>query len=192
MTDDYDQTGFTMPSRGCALCLLAIAVIAIILPLAIRRARQQTRLESERQQAEWRQMWFMRVKQGGPAVSVLDAQLLPMLAEDNDCIRNLKELHFAMVEITPENAAHISRLTNLRSISFYDTRGADHVLEHSRDLRIEELSFDSSPVSQDSLRIVTELPCLKKLHFGHALGPDALTILKALPPGTAVETEEVR
>lgn len=192
MTDEKGQTGFTMRSRRYALCLLAIAVIAIILPLAIRRARQQARLESERQQAERRQMWFLRVKQGGSAVSALDAQLLPMLAEDNDCIRNLKELHFAMVEITPENATHISRLTSLRSIAFYDTRGADYVLEHSRDLPLEELSFDKTPVSHDSLRIVTKLPCLTKLRFGHALGPDTSTILKALPPGTAVEIEAVR
>jgi len=192
MADDDDHTGSTKPSRGCVSCLTAIAVIAIILPIGIRYARQHARLKSERQQAEWRQKWFSMVKQGDSRVSVLDAQLLPMLAEDNDCIKNLKELCFAMVEITPEHAAHVSRLANLRSIHFYDTRGADYVLAHSRNLRIEELSFDSTPVSHDSLRIVTELPCLKKLHFGYELGSEELVILQALPPGVAVEAGEFR
>ena len=136
--------------------------------------------------------WFSTVKEGEHRVSVLDAQLLPMLAEDNDCIKNLKELCFAMVEITPEHAAHVARLVNVRSIHFYDTRGADFVLEYSRNLPIEELSFDSTPLSHDFLRILTELPCLKKLYFGYELGPHELVILQALPPGVAVETGEFR
>ena len=192
MIDNEERTGFEKPSRGCASCLTAIVALTVLLPLAILYSRQHARLESERQRAEWRQKWFSTVKQGDHKVSVLDAQLLPMLAEDNDCVKNLKELCFAMVEITPEHAAHVSRLANLRSIHFYDTRGADYVLAHSRNLPIEELSFDSTPVSHDSLRIVTELPCLKKLYFGYELGPDELVILQALPPGVAVETGESR
>ena len=192
MTQDDTHSDSPGQSRGCVWWFAAIGTLAVILPFAARYHRERDRVEAERLRAERRAESIDRVKRGDDSVSVLDPQLLPMLADDRDCIDNLHSLWFAMVEITPEDASYVSRLVNLRSISFYETRGADFVLTQSRHLQLEELSFVKTALSQDSLRILTELSCLKRVLLGYELEPDELAILRALPPGVTLEIGDPR
>lgn len=175
------RAGSKKTLRGCATCLTVIVACAIILPIGIRHLRQQARLARERQQAEWREKSFNRVKNGDHIGVVMDSQLLPMLATDNDCVKNLNELQFDMVEIMPEHAVHVSRLTNVRYIGFYDTRGADYVLEHSRDLPIEKLFFHQAQVSHDSLHSLANFPHLEAIYFHQVLHAEEIAILESLP-----------
>lgn len=132
-------------------------------------------------------MCFDQVKNGGHVASVTDDQLLPLLACDSDCVANVRALDFDMVEVRPASAIYVSRLVHVRSMVFYHMRGADHVLEHSGGLPIEQLSFYSTPLSQKSLHIVVGRPTLKTLYIGHMLQPDEMAILQGLRPEVGVE-----
>ena len=175
--------------HGCVGCLTISLGVAIVLPVGMLYLRHQSRLGAEQRRADLRQKWFHDVKNGSHLVSVLDSRLLPMLASDADCVAVLDQLSFAMVDVAPEDAEHIAQLINVRHISFYDTRGADYVLLHARGLAIETLSFDKTRLSDDSLRGLAGFPRLTKVRFGYA-DAHALAILRGLPPGITVETQD--
>ena len=173
--------------RDCLTCLTTALALAIAAPFGIRYLHEQSRVALERQQAAWRQKWFSEVKNGKCHVVVSDMRLLPMLAADSDCVANLVDVTFSMVNIEPADAKDISRLSNVQSIGFYDTRGAEHVLEHARGLPIEKLFFECASVPDDSLRRLSEFPGLKQVHFEQVMEPDEIAILKTLPPRISVQ-----
>lgn len=168
-------------------CLTILILLAIGLPLGISYLRRQARLNLERQRAEWRQKCFDDVKNGDTQAMVMDSLLLPMLAQDPECVANVRSLYFSMVNIDSTVAQNVASLTNVEDIGFYDTSGADIVLRHARRLPIESLFFEVSHVSHDSLRALSEFPKLKKVHFEQVMAPDEIAILKALPSGIVVE-----
>lgn len=136
--------------------------------------------------AFWREQSFNDVKNGDSHVLVTVPGLLPMLANDVDCVANLEIINFSN-EITPEDAEHVARLINVKQLSFYDARGADYVLEHAHNLPIEELFFEVSGVSDESLRSLLDFPKLKKVQFEQMMSPDEIAILKQLRPEIEVE-----
>jgi len=107
-------------SRNWLTCLAILALLAITLALGITYLREQSRLRLERQRAEWRQKRFNDVKNGGTQATVMDSLLLPMLANDPECVANVRSLYFSMVEIDPEEAENVVRLTNVNDIGFYE------------------------------------------------------------------------
>jgi len=174
-------------SRNCLIFLVILILVAIALPLGISYLREQSRLELERLRAEWRQKWFDHVKKGHTQATVMDSLLLPMLANDPECVAKVQSLYFSMVNVDPEDAKNVARLTNVQDIGFYDTSGADVVLKHARGLPISSLFFEGSHLSHDSLRALSEFPKLKKVHFEHVMPLDEVAILKALPSRIFVE-----
>lgn len=177
----------TTSSRNCLTCLTILILFAVALPIGISYLRKQARLNLERQRADWRQKVFDDVKKGGTQATVMDSLLLPMLAKSPECVANVRSLSFSMVTIDPDDAENVASLTNVTDIGFYDTSGADVVLNHASSLPIESLFFEVSRVSHDSLRALSEFPKLKKVHFEQVMDPDEIAILKALPSGIAVE-----
>ena len=109
-----------------------------------------------------------------------------MLANDTDCVNNIEELHFDMVTIAPTDAEHVAKFANVRSIGFYDSRGADYVLKHSRSLPIEEMHFEMARLSEETLRSLKNFSSLKEVRFEHVLYPNEIKILKSLPPQITV------
>lgn len=186
MTETTASESQPLLSRGCLASLVALSAFVGLLVVGIAYLRQQQRLSFERQKAEWRQAAFDRVKNGDHRVSVMNSKLLPMLAHDADCIANLKELNFSMTEITPEDARLVSQLTNVQTLSFYDTQGADLVLENARDLPITKMRFEMDRLSKNSLRRLSEFPGLTDVHFEHVMFPNEIAILETLPPRITV------
>ena len=174
------------PLRQGLGCATIAALICGAVLLATRYAREQSRLAFEREQAQRRQEAFEKVRSGDHNIFVDDAELLQMLANDAECVKNLTEVVFFMADLTPEYAEHIARLTNVRSIGFYDTDGADYILQHAGELPIEELSFETTPLSDDSLRNLSKFSKLREVHFEQVLDRDAIAILETLRPEVAV------
>ncbi|QEG40163.1 hypothetical protein [Roseimaritima ulvae] len=172
--------------RGYVIALTVLSAFAGLLVIGIPHLREQRRLSFERQKAEWRQEALDRVKNGDHRVSIMDPDLLPMLAHDADCVANLKELSFSMTEIAPDNARFVSQLKNVQSLYFYDTHGADIVLEHARDLPITKLGFEMDRLSKDSLSKLAEFPDLTDVHFEHVMFPNEVAILESLPERISV------
>jgi hypothetical protein len=179
---------FRKPSRGCLACLTAAVVLGAFTTFGVRCLHEHSRVALERQELEQRQELLNGVKGGRRTVIVRDTRLLPMLADDPACVANLAEMTFSMVNITAGDAAQVSRLINVRSMVFYDTRGADYVLEHARGLPIERLFFEKARLSSDSLRSLSQFPRLKTVHFEYDVHPDEIAILRSLPPRITVET----
>ena len=173
-------------SRGCLVSLVASSAFVGLLVVGIPYLREQQRLSFERQKSEWRQDAFDRVKNGDHRVSIMDSKLLPMLAHDADCIANLKELNFSMTEITADDARFVSQLMNVQTLFFYDTHGADLVLENARDLPITKMGFEMDRLSKDSLRGLSDFPGLTDVHFEHVMFPNEIAILETLPPRITV------
>lgn len=165
--------------------VVSLAFVGLLV-IGITFQREKQRLSFERQRTQWRQGSFDRVKRGDQFALIMDSKLLPMLANDADCIANLSGLSFSMTQITDEDARFVSQLSNVQTLSFYDTRGADLVLENARDLPITQMGFDMSRLYKDSLRTLSQFPDLSKLHFGHVMYPSEIAILKTLPPRITV------
>jgi hypothetical protein len=182
MTETNASETQPLLSRGCLVSMLVLLAFAGLLVVGIPYVRERQRLTFERQKAERRQGAFERVKNGDTRVLVMDSKLLPMLARDADCVANLKELNFSMTAIAPNDARFISQLKNVRVLTFYDTQGADHVLENARDLPITRMGFEMDRLSKDSLVTLADFPDLTDVHFEHLMYPNEIAVLEMLPP----------
>jgi len=162
---------------GSIVVISVVFVVGVVVILVIghRLSRQQARIE-------WRQKFFNRVKQDGVHTGhVIDALMLPMFAGDEECVSRIDALLFDMVTVTPELAAHVAQLKNVQRLSFYDTRGAEHVLANARNLPIRSIFFHQAGVPRDSLRSLADFPSLKAVYFQQVLHPDEIEILNSLP-----------
>ena len=184
-----EKTSETKPflSRRCLVSLVISLTVLGLLFRGIPYVREQQRLSFERQNAEWRQNAYQRVKHGDDQVSIMDSKLLPMLASDADCVANLKALYFSMSEIADGDARFVSQLSNVQTLSFYDCQGADLILKNARELPITRMGFKMSRLPKDSLRTLSEFPELSKVHFGHVMFPNEIAILESLPPRIVVD-----
>ena len=164
--------------------IVGVTLIAfgIAIWVGISHLQELAHIELERKESEWRQKWFDDVKGGKHYATIMDPKIIPMLANDSDCVRNITALHFSMVKIEPNEASPIEQLVNVRHIFFYDTRGTDAVLESAKKLQVESLAFDMARPSEASLKGLADFPSLKKIHFGHILYPREIAILETLDP----------
>lgn len=174
------------PSPASRYCLIALIALSALLVVGIPYLNEQKRVSLELQKAEWRQNEFNRVKNGAQDVLIMDSRLLPMLAQDADCIANAQQLKFSMTEITPDDARFISQLTNVKTLYFYDTHGAELVLENALDLPIGKMGFEMDRLSKDALRKLSDFPVLTDVHFEHVMYPDEIALLEKLPPRITV------
>ena len=187
MTEPSTVETTPVVSRGCLKSLVLPAVILVLFVIGLPFLREQQQLALERRNVERRQKSFDAVKRGEPRVLIMDPKLLQMLADDADCVANLRELDFSMTKITAEDASHVSRMSNLELLNFYDTHGADFVLENARELPIKKMGFEMARLSKDSLRSLSDFNELTEVHFEHVMFPDEIEILKALPTRTKVQ-----
>lgn len=174
-------------SRGCLKSLVFPALVLALIAFGIPLLRQQQQLALDRRNAERRQELFDAVKRGEPRVLIMDSKLLQMLADDTDCVANLRELDFSMTKVTAEDASHVSRMSNLELLYFYDTHGADFVLESARELPIKKMGFEMARLSKDSLRSLSDFQELTEIHFEHVMFPNEIEILTSLPARTKVQ-----
>ena len=160
------------PSRGCLSCLVFLIAFVVALPFGISFIREQERLAHERWKAEKREECFSEVKNGAKLGFVFDPLLLPMLANDADCVANLEELYFTTGEIDSESAKHIARLANVKQIDVYEAGGVDFIVENARNLPIESMCFESVRLSKESLRSLSDFPKLREVYLTQGLGPE--------------------
>jgi hypothetical protein len=174
-------------------CFAIVASLPVLLGVAGWLAIRQNDAAEAHRRAQWRQQEFNRFKQGkdnNDRAMVMDGELLAMLAGDPDCVNRVTTLDFTSTTITPEAAAQVARLKNVREITFYDTQGADEVLSHARHLPIEKLYFSTSRVSPDSLRSLANFPQLKRVDLEFAFDAEHIEALETLPPEIAVHISQ--
>jgi hypothetical protein len=171
-------------SVGClgAVCLL-IAGVAF----GISQLRQLATRNLVRQQAEWRQRAFDRVKQGDSSALVMDSKLLPMLANDSECKRIVTGLDFASTNIDASDAKYVGQLQNVTSMTFYCTTGTKDLLLAARSLPIADIHFEMPDLTAESYLILKDFPHLKKVRFEHVMDDEWIDRLRSELPDVIVD-----
>ncbi len=101
------KTNLLLRVAGCLCVTVAVAALVVI---GISHLRQQERLSRDKMWQEYRQNEFLSVKRGNSRPYVMDSKLLPMLANDDDCIRVVTHLDFASTDMDASDAASVSKL----------------------------------------------------------------------------------
>lgn len=143
-------------------CLVIVAIVVGVIAFGIIELRRQARLSLERSKAQWRQKAFDSVKQGDSSALVMDSKLLPMLATDAQCQKNVTRLDFALTELDAVDSSFVAELPNVTSMSFYCTRGTQPLLIAARTLPITYLYFEMPDLPVESYLLLKEFPHLKK------------------------------
>ena len=175
--------------RILGLAILTLVLIGIAMWAGISHMQEVARIDFERTKSKWRQKWFDDVKGGQHYATVMDPKIIPMLANDSECVQNITELYFSMVTIAPNDTPPIEQLVNVRHLAFYDTHGTDEVLESAKKLPIESLAFVMARPTEASLRGLADFPSLRKIHFGHILYPREIAILESLDPAIELDAK---
>ena len=118
----------------------------------------------------------------------MDSKLLPMLATDSDCQKNVTRLDFASTEIDSDDALYIAELPNVTSMTFYCTQGTKHALRAASKLPITDLFFEMPDLPVESYIMLKDFPHLKKVRFEQVMEDEWIERLKSELPGVNIDT----
>jgi hypothetical protein len=169
-------------------CLSVVLILGGILAVGIIQLREEARLSFERSKQQWRQKEFDSVKRGDSSALVMDSKLLPMLATDSDCQKNVTRLDFASTEIDSDDALYIAELPNITSMTFYCTQGTKHALRAAGKLPITDLYFEMPDLPVESYLMLKDFPHLKKVRFEQVMEDEWIERLKSELQGVNIDT----
>jgi len=169
-------------------CLSIVLILGGILAFGIIQLREQARLSFERSKQQWRQKQFDSVKRGHSSALVMDSKLLPMLATDSDCQKNVTRLDFASTEIDSDDALYIADLPNVTSMTFYCTQGTKHALRAAGKFPITDLYFEMPDLPVESYLMLKDFPHLKKVRFEQVMEDEWIERLKSELPSVIIDT----
>lgn len=175
-TQRVPVTGYSFRS-----CITIVAVVFILVSALLFAARTYMQDPVERDRVERLHTEFDRIKAGGHSAYVFDSRLLPLLAGDADCLKNLTSLYFSMFDVRERDIKSIALMSNVREITLYGTDGAEHVIVHALELPIETVNLEQITLPKRSLRLLTHFPNLKVVAFDHVLDDAEFEFANALP-----------
>lgn len=157
--------------------------------------------EFEKRQIERWQEYVSAVKAGndGSGIFVNDPTLVEMLANEPDCIANLTTLYFSMAELDDARFAAFKKLTNLKSVGFYDCQGMDAAAKTIEGMpSIEEIWCEGECFTAAGVKSLATLPNLKRVEFVWEVDPAYEQLLRTtlpnveikLPPSEELETQQ--
>ena len=152
--------------RGCLVVAGVGVGFVILMAILIPIAREKSRRDFEQSQSELRMRLFSQVKNGddGSRIFIFDPIQIEMLANDADCVANLKMLYFSSVDLSSPHVSAAGKLTNVRQICFYDSDNPDNLLLAMKGLHsVEEVQFETSHIPDNTATILTGFPNLKKV-----------------------------
>lgn len=186
MTDaKSDQSNSFVRVLGC---LGIVLVLGGFLAFGLTLLREEARLSFERSKQEWRQKQFDSVKRGDSSALVMDSKLLPMLATDSDCQKNVTRLDFASTKIDSADALYIAELPNVTSMTFYCTHGTKRALRAASKLPNTDLYFELPDLPVESYLKLKDFPHLKKVRFEQVMEDEWIERLKSELPSVNIDT----
>jgi len=166
---------------------VAVGLVRAVLMCAYV-ARKQLSEDIARDQQERRLRMFADVQSGRSDVSVSDAALIEMFANDPKCVETLTLVHFFAADLSDPRFRRVADLVNVNEMGFYDCENADNVLAVSKDMNsIQTLSFEVTRISDQSLRSLAEYPNLKKIRFEQVMADKTIAWLNELLPNVNVK-----
>jgi hypothetical protein len=171
--------------------LIAIALLTLFTALFAyelhyserRRSEEHGRLEHQRAAKA-----FAKVKSGATDVAINSPELIVMLANDKDCINNLRSIYFFMAVMSDPRYAQTANLTNVADISFYDCNDLDRFLVTINGMpSLTTLYFESVKLDDDILKSLRSFPNLKKVQFDQILDQHQIEVLAKEVPNVIAE-----
>jgi hypothetical protein len=164
-----------------ALSAIALAMILVAIPRI--RADAQAKLDVLLIREP-----FIKVKRGDPRVNVMRSELLELLAGDEQCTKNLREINFANVEFESTDAEFLAKLENLTTVNFYCCSNADSILSACTKLPIASISFELTNFSPESVEQLGAIPTLTSFIVEQKLDRFQVTAIKLLPKAVTVRS----
>jgi hypothetical protein len=179
----------TPATSGCFI-LVSIAAVALgVASSEIYYSGSVHKAEFVRRQQERRLEAVADVKAGRSQVLIYDVEMIEMLADDPQCIANVTSVVFVMADLSDAKFYRLKELRNVEEIGFYDCRNADNVLSVAKEMdSVQELFFEVTKISEQSIQSLAGFPNLKKVHFEQIVPDETIAKLNTLLPNANVET----
>ncbi len=187
MSDSQQPPDPEPQTRGCLYTILCCIALLAVSALLFTYLQNRAKLAFEEKKAEWRQKEFDAVRNGQTHAWVLDPLLLPMLANDSVCVKNLESIFFS-IDFTPEMAVEIAKLKNLKEISFYGGLGVEQAVAGAAKIPVESVGFDTVIVDEALIRQLATFPNLKEVQLVEELDPERRELFESHLPGVRIVT----
>ena len=190
MSDGYNEPA-PRPKSAVSGCIVAVVVVAALFGLLITAgyySAKRSQAEYERKQQERRLRAVADIRSGRGDVSISDAELLEMLADDPECVQTVTSIYFFMADLGVSRFQRVREFGNVNDIGFYDCRNADNVMVVAKDMAsIESLFFEVTGISDESLQSLAAFPNLKKVRLEQVVADETIDELNELLPDVIVE-----
>jgi hypothetical protein len=160
--------------------ILFSGLIAFLLYLEHQRSIAEFQRAQQRRESES----FQKVKSGESQVTVYGTpEVLMMLANDPECIRNLTSIYFFIADLSDPRYTITNKLSNVDDIGIYDCQGVTEFLKSIKGMpSVKSIYIESVRLDDEILTSLDSLPNLNKVRFEQLLNEHQIELLsKALP-----------
>ena len=129
------------------------------------------------------QKHFQELKNSDKQYPSIDSpELMSMVASDLECASQLTYVHFDMTDLNAPEFQQISKLPNVKVISFYDCEGIETLLGHAANMpSVNKIYFFCARPSDGLLKKLAAIPNLKTVKFNDVSDGDLDIFKRALP-----------
>jgi hypothetical protein len=173
--------------RTRLICILIFfAAITALIGIEIPRQRQLLTEAREKAKHERAQKHFQELKElrsADKSYPFIDSpELMSMIATDPECARRLTYAHFDMTDLNAPEFQQISKLINVKVISFYDCEGVETLLRQAANMpSINKIYFYYAKPSDALLKNLASIQNLKTVKFNDISEGDLDIFKRTLP-----------
>ena len=141
--------------------------------------------DEHEQQAQKRRVKAVAALKDNPAIQthVHDAELVAMIADDPDAVKNAATLVFSDVDFSDERFSRVAELAHLENLGVYSCKAPEKLLVHLQSVpSIRKIFFETSHLSDEGVRLLGTLPNLRQIHFEQVMSSHQIELLKATLP----------
>lgn len=184
-----DKDTSDLSTRGC---IVIAGVIVVLLGVSFVGLAILGRNATERQRVARAADQFDKAKGRSSAHIFMEPQSINMLAEDQESIERLVELNLSSINFRDSDMTSVSKLANVKRVHVYS---CSHLENFLRDLQgsqaIEELSFDTTVLTDEGIQLLATFPNLSKVHFEYVPDQRSADLLKSTLPDVKLEIAEI-
>ncbi|QDT75887.1 hypothetical protein I41_51310 [Lacipirellula limnantheis] len=166
-----------------------VAILGLmVLGLLAEGKRDQQEFEKRRAERWQEDVSLVKAGNDGSRIFVNDPTLVEMLANEPECIANLTTLYFSMADLDDDRFAAVKKLTNLRSVGFYDCQGMDAAAKTIEGMpSIEEIWCEGECFTAAGVKSLATLPNLKRVEFVWEVDPASEQLLRSTLPNVEIK-----
>ncbi len=134
---------------------------------------------------------FNEAKRSSIAHVIMEPEVINKLAEDEESVEELVELNLNSINFHDVDMTPAGKLSKLKTICAYSCTDVENLLSALQgSTSIEELSFDSTLLSDEGIQLLATFPNLKKVYFSYIADKKRVDQLRATIPNVFVEVRQ--